>query len=769
MSALDSRIGRGKVKFWCMDNEPMIWGATHDDVFASAFGHANTGFMDYWTRYSNYAPAMKKQNPGVLLVGPEENNEWFWFYSMTMAEGIPFYEWFIKKCADYEKRTGLRILDVLSFHFYPNTGSSASTVLNYARTMWDPAYDYPGAGACQNFYGTKKVQWLHRLKAWIATYYAGTPVGDNGEGIKLGFTETDFGGTSTCGLLYADFVGVFSREGLDLFTPWQSAFGGLSGNVQSQYYYTMWMYTHFYGDTAVECNVNGAYATSTLHAYASLSSATNPGNVSGLDGTVSIAVLNKSNGSVTAGISLDLAVATNATVYQYRTGLPSAIATNRLTDFGSTYTYTFQPRSFTIIVAAVRDPVRFTNLAASPATVPNSTTNRVRFSVATIDVDGTVTNVSLDLTPLSGGARTAMTLTNSTGSTSYWKCVVAVPPGLQAGIKPIVLSGSDNAGFQGSAATALTVSDALPPLPTAAPQLLRSAFSNVVVRWQAAWDETGVAGYLVLSGSNAGVYPVTNAVAAATVFTDRSVFGPGRTWHYSIIALDAAGNAGASSADSAVTIPADRTPPAGVTGLVATAQHLDGNPAVRLSWDLPSDPDRTGIIIVKGSSALAAGPDDGWTNYAAGDSISADAKILCLLPGTATEFADRDVDYGDTVFYGVYAFDAVRNYSPGAAADADLGRPSDGTVRVLRNFVDGRKGEDFCRIHFEIEGTNVKVSIDAYNAAGEIVWSGGTEFYERGIYEKDWSLRDDPVSSGSYICVVRIGNKIYKRKIIIIR
>jgi len=772
MSYLDSKLGKNAVKFWCMDNEPMIWGATHDDVFSSIFGRQNTTFMDYWTRYSNYAAAMKKQNPGILCVGPEECNEWYWFYSMSGNESLPFYEWFIMKCADYEKRTGKRILDVLSFHFYPDTGAGTSTVLNYARSMWDPAYDYPGAGGCSAKFGTRKIQWIRRLKAWIEEYFTGTPLGDNGTGIKLGFTETDFGGSSTAGLLYADFIGVFSREGLSLCTPWQSAFGGQTAAIQSQYYYTMWMYTHFFGDTSVECNIDGSYASSALTAYASLSSSTNSDNVSGLDGKLCIAVLNRASTNATAVFDLDRAVSTNAELYQYRTSLLSAIKTNHLSNFGNGFSYTFPPRSFSIIVATLRDPVRFTNFSVSPAALSNSRTNMATLRLETVDIDGTVTNVSVDLTSLNGAAKTVMTLTNTTGSTSFWKCVFSVSPGLPAGLKVLAAAGMDSSGFRGTARIAIPLRDTLPPLQLPAPMLQRSSFSNVVVSWQPAADETAVAGYVVLSSTNPGYFTSTNTVGSGAAFTDRSPHSSGKTWYFAVIAFDAASNRSAVSPAAPVTIPLDRIPPQDLLDLTAVDEHGNGVPRIVLSWRVPVDPDLAGIIVLKSGSSFSDRPDDGWTNYSPGLSLTPTVTVLGLPAATAVTFIDTDVRYGESFFYRLFTFDAARNYSGGAGADVSLDHPVDGTVKVLRNYVDGRKGEDFCRIHFEVAGTNVKAGILIYNSLGEKVRTLESDRAGPGIFEVDWDLKNDadrPVSSGTYFCIVTLGQKSYKLKIIIVR
>ncbi len=138
----------------------------------------------------------------------------------------------------------------------------------------------------------------------------------------------------------------------------------------------------------------------------------------------------------------------------------------------------------------------------------------------------------------------------------------------------------DSAGNQSpaGAATPLTITDTTAPTaPTGVTATISAG--TVIVGWTAATDNVAVTGYRVLrNGANLATLP-----GSATSFTDTAP-PPGIALTYSVVALDAAGNASPAGTATAVTV-ADTAAPSVPTGL--TASRLGAG--VVLSWTASTD------------------------------------------------------------------------------------------------------------------------------------------------------------------------------------
>ena len=201
-----------------------------------------------------------------------------------------------------------------------------------------------------------------------------------------------------------------------------------------------------------------------------------------------------------------------------------------------------------------------------------------------------------------------------------------------------------------SAPVSVTTPDATAPASPA--NLTAVAVSHALVRltWDAATDNVGVTGYAVLRDG------VPLASPAGTPFEDATV-SPSTTYAYTVVALDAAGNASAPAAAGVVTTPAapDLEPPAAPTGLSAVAL---GGELVRLAWTAPAD-----NVGVAGYRVLR---DDAEIGTSA-----------------APAFDDATVSAGLTYTYAVVALDAAGNASAASEgmavttpAEADVTPPS---------------------------------------------------------------------------------------------
>ncbi len=145
-------LDKNQFIYWSMDNEPEIWNGTHDDVMPSLL--SASAFMD---SYFAVAKKSRERFPQIKLTGPVPANEWQWYrwgdQSLTIdGKYYCWLEYFIKRVADEQKTTGIRLLDVLDIHWYPSESSNADLVQLH-RVFFDETYVYPGANGVKTVNG----------------------------------------------------------------------------------------------------------------------------------------------------------------------------------------------------------------------------------------------------------------------------------------------------------------------------------------------------------------------------------------------------------------------------------------------------------------------------------------------------------------------------------------------------------------------------------------------------------------------------------------
>jgi Glycoside hydrolase family 44/S-layer homology domain len=216
--------GSGGVRFFALDNEPDLWNSTHRDVHP-----APLSYDEIWQRTVDYASAIKTQDSDALVLGPVP---WGWcayFWSaldgcgdggpdLAAHGGIHYLEWYLQQAHDYEAAHGVRLVDYLDVHYYPQAGgvalsddeSVAALRLRSLKSLYDPSYvDESWIGSCCG----AAVELIPRMKQWISSRYPGT---------KLAITEYNWGGDTgvSSALAQAEALAIFGREGVDLATRW---------------------------------------------------------------------------------------------------------------------------------------------------------------------------------------------------------------------------------------------------------------------------------------------------------------------------------------------------------------------------------------------------------------------------------------------------------------------------------------------------------------------------------------------------------------------
>jgi Glycoside hydrolase family 44 len=231
MAHVASRVGdagSGGVRFWAVDNEPMLWNSTHRDV------HPDPATYDeLWDRTLALATAVKTQDPGAQVLGPAV---WGWCAFFTSAAdaavpqggcvdgpdrqahgGLPLLQWYLEQDCAAAAAGGVRPIDYLDVHFYPQGGVSglggagedpatAARRLRSVRELWDPTW-------VSESWINEPIYLIPRLRQWID---ASCP------GVGIALTEyrwgSDDGGSSA--LAHAEVLALFGREGVDLATRW---------------------------------------------------------------------------------------------------------------------------------------------------------------------------------------------------------------------------------------------------------------------------------------------------------------------------------------------------------------------------------------------------------------------------------------------------------------------------------------------------------------------------------------------------------------------
>jgi hypothetical protein len=226
--------GKAGVKYWVLDNEPMLWHTTHRDLHP-----VPVSYEELWERTVHYAEAIKKVDPSAKVAG---FCSWGWtdlFYS-AKDEGDdrygtkpdhrahdrePLAEWFIRRCGDYKRQHGRTLVDVFDFHWYPQCevhgkgpylGKGSEVEFNElrlrsTRDLWDLYYTQESW--IKNTGDRKPTRVIRRVREWIERH---------NPGMELCIGEYNFGGSDniTGALAQADVFGILAREKVDLAFIW---------------------------------------------------------------------------------------------------------------------------------------------------------------------------------------------------------------------------------------------------------------------------------------------------------------------------------------------------------------------------------------------------------------------------------------------------------------------------------------------------------------------------------------------------------------------
>jgi hypothetical protein len=248
-------LNKNQFLYWNMDNEPDIWNGTHDDVMPTQIPASQ--FMDRFIAVAKKARALF---PEIKICGPVTTSEWQWYKWGNEALTIDgkyscWLEYFIKRLADEQKASGIRLLDVVDLHNYPYAPSDVDA-LQLHRIYYDKNYEYPGANGVKTINGgwddsQTKEYIFQRINDWLDKYFGAN------HGITLGISEWGpaANNPNVCSVVYGSALGTFANNGVELFSPWNWETG-------------MWETLHLYSRYAKKYSVSSTSSLeNTVSAY----------------------------------------------------------------------------------------------------------------------------------------------------------------------------------------------------------------------------------------------------------------------------------------------------------------------------------------------------------------------------------------------------------------------------------------------------------------------------------------------------------------------
>ncbi|MFZ6848330.1 glycoside hydrolase family 44 protein [Undibacterium sp. RuRC25W] len=191
------------------------------DAKAETYGPAVSGYLGLFSLWAVWDGAQSRQPAdwNSYNVEPYLTNKTGDRYRYN---GMTFANVYLDKMHKASTTAGRRLLDTLSFHYYPQAASTPTDRAQASRSLWDANYVEP-SWITQPGYGFtdgRGLQLIPKLKQSVADFYPGT---------KLAVTEYDFGGKTdvTGAIAQADALGAFGQQGVYM----ASYFGDVEGYI----------------------------------------------------------------------------------------------------------------------------------------------------------------------------------------------------------------------------------------------------------------------------------------------------------------------------------------------------------------------------------------------------------------------------------------------------------------------------------------------------------------------------------------------------------
>jgi len=284
-------LDKERFKYWNMDNEPCVWNGTHNDVCKGIPAE------EFIQKYIAVATRARTIFPDIKITGPSFTNEWQWYNwqnqgtipedpNNSSSKRISWSEYFIKRIAEEQQRTGLRLLDVLCYHSYLCDANRRDISLNLYRIFYDTEYVHPAANGVKTVNGgwdnsINKQYIFKRAEDWLEKYMGAD------HGVSLGITEMGClydNDANVIAVSYASLLGTFAENNVELLTPWDWYIGQ---------YETVHLFRRYTGTIAVRSKSS---ENLTVSAYSSINHAAD---------TLSIVLVNRDNNSRNISVKIE--------------------------------------------------------------------------------------------------------------------------------------------------------------------------------------------------------------------------------------------------------------------------------------------------------------------------------------------------------------------------------------------------------------------------------------------------------------------------------
>ncbi len=332
--------------FYNMDNEIDIWGGTHRDVHPSP-----TAYNEMRDTFVTEARNLKAWDSKAIRLGPVSCCWWYYWNGANNSDkgahaGVDLLPWWLNELYWEDKVAGVRSVDVLDVHAYPDGPDTSTWTLaqdqaltaRIYRDYWDPTYVSESGSINQNWatflQPNKTIPFrIPRVRATANMIYPGTPIS---------FTEwsASFAGESdfSTAIGDADAYGILGRERVYLASRW------VAPVPTNPNYLALKLFTNFDGQhhkfatTSVSATNNGD--PDLFSSYAALSPT---------GSALTILVLNKDPANtVQAQFAMNGFTPKQVTSYTLASTNPTQIVASKATSWSSTIT--FAPYTATLLV-----------------------------------------------------------------------------------------------------------------------------------------------------------------------------------------------------------------------------------------------------------------------------------------------------------------------------------------------------------------------------------------------------------------------------------
>jgi hypothetical protein len=333
--------GAGGVHFYQLDNEMMLWDATHRAVHPMPVTYA-----EVWQTTLAYAPVIRQADATATILGYTSWGVLDLFESgldtannnandQKAHGGVPLGKWYLQQLATYEQTMGPRLVDCLDLHYYPQAGDP----LQNTASLWDPTYHDPSW--IDGWLG-EPVRLFPRLGEWIAAAYPGTSICVSEYNFNLG-SETD----SVSALVEADVLGLFGKYGIRLAAYWTTPVdsqGNLLPPAQA-----FKMYRNY-------DNAGGAFGTTSIGAASTVNGVAAFAAVDDAGAKVTIVLVNKNSAAASASLAIaNFTTGPAAQTYRYVAQAGAQLARGAdLPMAGGPIALSLPARSMTLLVVPKR-------------------------------------------------------------------------------------------------------------------------------------------------------------------------------------------------------------------------------------------------------------------------------------------------------------------------------------------------------------------------------------------------------------------------------